>query len=259
MELKPDKGVKGGSCNVTACQKPGAMYYNKSTKKYTAASVHVKSIGRAAGLIVRSCTARICCANWIKKESNMLDKHTFGDAPAAIFLADRLNMLNNAKFTRKISARIHESQTMLAEAIKAHDLGAISTHTLSFMTFALEEKIDSSAKSLMTEGTYFDSKELPDLLAVNLMLNVIKGGLKRARHQSQMVKHLESKQQSMIDTKRPITKNNHLFVDNVLVARQIMIPVKIQLSQIHETITSASLQVKSRKKLTGKGKKCELY
>jgi hypothetical protein len=28
------KGLKGGWCNVTACQKPGANYYNKSTQKY---------------------------------------------------------------------------------------------------------------------------------------------------------------------------------------------------------------------------------
>ena len=31
---KPDKGLKNGSCNVTACQKPGATFFNKSTKKY---------------------------------------------------------------------------------------------------------------------------------------------------------------------------------------------------------------------------------
>lgn len=31
---KPDKGLKGGSCNVTACQRPGAHYFNKSTRKY---------------------------------------------------------------------------------------------------------------------------------------------------------------------------------------------------------------------------------
>ncbi len=34
MRNKKDKGEKGGSCNVTSCQAPGAMYYNKSTKKY---------------------------------------------------------------------------------------------------------------------------------------------------------------------------------------------------------------------------------
>jgi len=32
--LKEDKGLKNGSCNVTACQEPGAIYFNKSTKKY---------------------------------------------------------------------------------------------------------------------------------------------------------------------------------------------------------------------------------
>lgn len=33
--LSPDKGLKGGSCNVTACQKPfSAFYYNKSTQAY---------------------------------------------------------------------------------------------------------------------------------------------------------------------------------------------------------------------------------
>ena len=33
---KPDKGLKNGSCNVTACQKPiaNASYFNKSTKAY---------------------------------------------------------------------------------------------------------------------------------------------------------------------------------------------------------------------------------
>lgn len=34
VTLKPDKGLKNGSCNLTACQKPGARYYNKSTRKY---------------------------------------------------------------------------------------------------------------------------------------------------------------------------------------------------------------------------------
>lgn len=28
------KGLKGGNCNRTACQKPGAHYFNKGTDKY---------------------------------------------------------------------------------------------------------------------------------------------------------------------------------------------------------------------------------
>ena len=34
MKDNPEKGKKRGRCNVTACQSPGANYYNKSTKKY---------------------------------------------------------------------------------------------------------------------------------------------------------------------------------------------------------------------------------
>jgi hypothetical protein len=31
---KPDKGLKNGSCNVTACQRAGANWYNHSTRAY---------------------------------------------------------------------------------------------------------------------------------------------------------------------------------------------------------------------------------
>lgn len=34
QSLKPDKGLKGGSCNRTACQGPDAYYFNKSTRAY---------------------------------------------------------------------------------------------------------------------------------------------------------------------------------------------------------------------------------
>jgi len=33
-ELHESKGKKGGRCNVTACQQPGAWYFNKSTRAY---------------------------------------------------------------------------------------------------------------------------------------------------------------------------------------------------------------------------------
>ncbi len=31
---KSDKGLKGGSCNRQACQRPGANYFNHSTRAY---------------------------------------------------------------------------------------------------------------------------------------------------------------------------------------------------------------------------------
>lgn len=34
QKLKADKGLKNGSCNRTACQDPGANFFNRSTKAY---------------------------------------------------------------------------------------------------------------------------------------------------------------------------------------------------------------------------------
>lgn len=31
---KPDKGLRGGSCNRRACQAPGATWYNRSTRAH---------------------------------------------------------------------------------------------------------------------------------------------------------------------------------------------------------------------------------
>ncbi len=34
MANKPDKGLINGSCNRTACQQPGATFFNTSTRAY---------------------------------------------------------------------------------------------------------------------------------------------------------------------------------------------------------------------------------
>ena len=42
------KGEKGENCNVRSCQKPGAFYYNKSTRKYycTSCALLINSANR---------------------------------------------------------------------------------------------------------------------------------------------------------------------------------------------------------------------
>jgi len=41
-ELHADKGKKGGRCNVTACQQPGAWYFNKCTRAYYCADCAIE-------------------------------------------------------------------------------------------------------------------------------------------------------------------------------------------------------------------------
>lgn len=42
MTNHPDKGKKGGRCNVTTCQAPGAWWYNKSTRAYYCRSCAIR-------------------------------------------------------------------------------------------------------------------------------------------------------------------------------------------------------------------------
>ena len=44
MANKADKGLKGGSCNRTACQKPlvNGSYWNKSTERYYCAECAIE-------------------------------------------------------------------------------------------------------------------------------------------------------------------------------------------------------------------------
>lgn len=44
--LKADKGQQGGSCNVTACQEPGATWFNTSTRAFYCPSC-ARKINRA--------------------------------------------------------------------------------------------------------------------------------------------------------------------------------------------------------------------
>ena len=73
----------------------------------------------------------------------MLNKFTFGNTPAAIFLVDRLNQLDNKKFTRKISTILCEFRKIIGELIKAHQDGSLSTHTLSVTVELLHDKIEN--------------------------------------------------------------------------------------------------------------------
>jgi hypothetical protein len=62
-QCKSDKGIKGGSCNVTACQRPNsAVYFNKSTKRYYCAECahHINWPGGRADTMALYGTPLLC-------------------------------------------------------------------------------------------------------------------------------------------------------------------------------------------------------
>jgi hypothetical protein len=148
---------------------------------------------------------------------------------------------------------------MLSEIIEAHNMSAISTKTFSYMVFALEMKVDNSAKALMAELEY-ENSNVPDKLAVDLMLNVVRGGLKKARRQAQKVKGLERSQQAIIlQSKIELANNDDIRKNGVLIANKLVKPVKIKLAQMRDEINSSTLLEKSKKKLVKRGKGCTFY
>lgn len=192
----------------------------------------------------------------------MLHKFTFGSTPASIFLVDRLNQINNKKFTRKISTILCEFRKIIGELVKSHQAGTISTHTLSIAVELLHGKIENTMDHLLTksEADYGDNVALPDTLAANLTLNVIKGELKSVFRRSRKLHHIEKEQKRLLyrlySTDKTVYNKDEILIGNY--SRKFT-PNKINIASVEEDINATTLQEKSRKKLARLNKKCELY
>lgn len=191
-----------------------------------------------------------------------LNKFTFGNTPAAIFLVDRLNQLDNKKFTRKISTILCEFRKIIGELIKAHQAGSVSTHTLSVTVELLHDKIENTIDHLLTKSgaDYGDNPDLPDVLAANLTLNVIKGELKSVFRRSRKLHQMEKEQQRLsyrlYSSDRDVRNKDNFLLGNY--SRKFT-PEKINIEYLKEDINAKTLQEKSRRKLARLNKKCELY
>lgn len=192
----------------------------------------------------------------------MLNKFTFGNTPASIFLIDRLNQLNSKKFTRKISTIICEFRKIIGELIKAHQDGSISTHTLNVTVELLHGKIENTIDHLLNKSgaDYGDNTNLPDVLVANLTLNVIKGELKSVFRRSRKLHHMEKEQQRLLyrlySSDKDVRNNENFLLGKY--SRKFT-PNKINIAYIAEDINAKTLQEKSKKKLARLNKKCELY
>lgn len=192
----------------------------------------------------------ICGHEISKRRKQMIDKYTFGKTPAAIYLADRLNMLNDPKYTRKASSKIHDVQAVIADAIRAHEAGLLSIHTLNFISSALRKKIEDMADDMWNGEPYIGSggHEMPDKLSINLMANVLIGELKSVSRRTREVKLLKTKQQ------RLVTK----IVGDVSL-KNVMTVKNITIGDVKDPTTPEILINRSRAKLKRKGLPNTLY
>lgn len=143
-----------------------------------------------------------------------LSKYTFGNTPAAIYLADRLNQIESPKWTRKISSKIHSFQTTIAQLTKANSHGIIDARTLSFTVEALHQRVYEVGDRLM-RGFLEKSpvgEELPDVLSIDLMMNVVMGDLKHLKRGIHDIKLLK---QNAIRVTQPPQKVPNFTISDV--------------------------------------------
>lgn len=166
-----------------------------------------------------------------------LDKYTFGKTPAAIYLAHRLNEINNKKFTRKISSRIAEIRKMIRDMGNAYIADQIDTHTLiSFVSF-LRLRVSEMADDLL-----FARKEEDVVLytlCVNLMANILIGDIKNIIRKTQKICMLEQQYTKLVKYRKSINIRS--------------------MKSVKDDITPETLIKKSKQSLARRGLKDSLY
>ena len=183
-----------------------------------------------------------------------MDKTTFGDTPAAMFLATRLNDIADVKLTRKVSKCIIHYRCLMKDAKDAHECRAISTTTLNWMMARMNDQLDDTAVE------FHLPEKKHDETAVDLMINVIRGEIKDIVNKARKITNIERQQLVMGLT----TKENRVDIRNGngdLLGVEVtkFKPIDVDLASIPDSKTSRMLQIKSRNKLKAAGKPNTLY
>ena len=198
---------------------------------------------------------------------NKIDKCTFGNTPAAMYLADRLNEIGDPRQVRKVSAFINSARNILSQAVTAHQECFMSIKTLYFVVDSLSERIKGSIEAQSEAG--YRSDNPIDSLCVNLMTNILVGEIKSIKRRVQRAANLQH-QQEQLKGKYPGTSKD-IFVklkDDSGVQRShfvgTIVKEKVELraitiEHIGDDITPEVLVKRSKKRLKRLNKTDTLY
>jgi len=109
------------------------------------------------------------------KETKMsLDEKTFGDTPAAMYLARALNELNSLNTSRSAGKRITATRSQVADLEEAYTIGVLPSKTVANCLRLMRLEITSQ------ENPYIDHsvERLIEQLTRNVQIGYIKKGLR---------------------------------------------------------------------------------
>ena len=176
-----------------------------------------------------------------------LDPCTFGDTPAALYLVDVLNELDDLKLSRKLGKIITNVRRVCHQLYNSQVVDMMDVSTVNMLGNMLRGRTTEAFIELLglnSAGTAGD--QALARLAINLAANICAGEFKSLLRCGQELIR---------------TKISHEARARYLEREKSITPPKVQfhLTDFTDDITPASLRDKSRKKLKKAGKISRLY
>jgi hypothetical protein len=172
----------------------------------------------------------------------MLDKRTFGSTPAAVYLADRLNELNDSQQTHRISSYINNTKKVINEAVDMHVNHGMSTRLLYFIANKIACDVSKTADDMIkgVHGITYDQT------SCNLMANVLRGHVKSIKRRLEDVVHIHrhQKRAKIANVSKPVVNNK-----STVLGKTEFVPLTITIANIPDMTNECTLAAKSIKRL----------
>lgn len=176
----------------------------------------------------------------------MLDKRTFGNSPAAIFLADKLNELNDYHLTRQVSSFINRASKLINEAVRLHTDHQMSTTMLYFIVDNISRDVANKANDMQAgaNGVVYNK------VVCNLMANVLRGQIKSIKRRLEKVVRIHHQQ-----NRAKITNVPKAIFDgrSTVLGKTGFIPNVITISSVPDLTNELTLTQKSIYRLLQRG------
>lgn len=193
------------------------------------------------------------------KQKKTLDKYTFGDTPAAIYLADVLNHTTNP-LDAGISKHITTFKDIFKQLVNAHEKGHISTGVVANFIHNKKIALDIQMKEFLSLGY--------TPLVVNLYSNMVNADMKQFNRKAQKLnlisKSAEDRARGILKQGKQKYANQKMQTYGRVGTEQVAVEVefnqhglpqvKLDKSAIKDEITSETLMEKSIARLTRLGK-----
>lgn len=178
----------------------------------------------------------------------MLDKFTFGNTPAAIYLVQELNRVNSSKLNRKVSSVLNNQNRLVKEVVGAFESGSLSLHGFGAIMNMLRDRV----KNIKTE---FEND-----LVTNLVSNMIAGNIKSILRRSTKV----AQNNKMVDYGIKFIIPNGTPLSVIIKLNNAMKTIFYEkdcdkFNYTMDSITPETLIARSKQKLAKHGKECTYY